>query len=342
MLTALLSLSACSNRDAPPVYRSQILAFGTIVELSLFDVSAAEGDKLSSDIRNMMEAFHHRWHAWENGPLLALNHALSQSGHSRLSADDAALIAQSLTLAKASGGLFHPALGKLIALWGFHSNELPQSPPSKQAIDATLAMLPALDQISVDSNSNEIYNRSGKPVYFDLGGFAKGVIIDRSIEVLRQHGVNNAIVNAGGDLRAIGAAGERPWRIGIRHPRDFGVFASLTIKEDESVFTSGDYERYFEYEGRRYHHIIDPRSGAPADSVASVTVLHHDGATADAAATALFIAGTQQWQRVAKAMGIEHVMIIDKNNKVLITPELAQRMEYEVSPPPIIEIHALP
>ncbi|PCH59571.1 MAG: thiamine biosynthesis protein ApbE [Gammaproteobacteria bacterium] len=346
-LFALILLSgvvACSSNDDEPIYRNQILAFGTIVEVTLFDIDETEGDRLSKDIREMMEEFHHHWHAWQPGPLTALNNALSQTGYSKISAEDGQLIAQSLTLAKTSEGLFNPILGKLIALWGFQGEETPLSPPSKQNIEEAMTLIPSIDKFTINSDDKgtHLSVASGKPIHFDLGGFAKGVIVDRSIEYLRRQGVNNAIINAGGDLRAIGSAGERPWRIGIRHPRDLGVFASITINKDESIFTSGDYERYFEYEGKRYHHIIDPRNGYPADSVASVTVLHHDSATADAAATALFIAGTQQWQRIAKSMGVEHVMLIDKENKVYLTPELAQRMEYEVSPPPVVEIRELP
>lgn len=335
-----LSIAACSDSNHKPVYRNQILAFGTIVELTLFDTSDTDGEKLSNEIRLMMEDFHEHWHAWQNSPLTLLSQTLSQSGQSEINADDAELISKSLALSNASEGLFHPALGELISAWGFHSDELPLSPPSEQTINDILNTLPTLDKITI--TNNVISNDSGQAIHFDLGGFAKGVIIDRTIEYLRKAGINNAIVNAGGDLRTIGSAGDRPWRIGIRHPRDLAVFASITTRDDESVFTSGDYERYFEYQGKRYHHIIDPRSGYPADTVSSVTVIHRDSATADAAATALFIAGKQDWPRIAKSMGIEQVMIIDKENKVFITPELAERMEYEISPPPAVEIHPLP
>ncbi len=336
----LTTITACSNQNDTPIYRNQILAFGTIVELTLFDTDEIQGEKFSSEIRLMMEDFHQQWHAWQDGPLTELNRVLSQTGQSKLNPDDAKLIAQSLSLAKMSEGLFHPLLGNLISAWGFHSDELLQSPPDDQIVANIVSTLPALNQITI--NENTLSNNSGQTIHFDLGGFAKGVVIDRGIEYLRQHGVNNAIINAGGDLRAIGSAGERPWRIGIRHPRNLGVFASIAIRADESMFTSGDYERYFEHDGRRYHHIIDPRTGYPADTIASVTVVHNDSATADAAATALFIAGKQHWPRIAQSMGIKHVMIIDKDNKVYITPELAQRMTYEVSPAPTVEIHALP
>ena len=331
---------ACSKSSEETIYQSQIFAFGTLVEISLFDIDSQQGDELSADLRNMMEDFHQHWHAWEPGALNTINQSLSQTGHSKIAQEDAELIEQALTLAKRSKGLFHPAIGKLSALWGFHSEETPTTPPSDSDIKEVLSLIPTLDKFNIEGDNISV--ASGKPIYFDLGGFAKGVIVDRVIETLREQGISNAIINAGGDLRAIGNAGNRPWRIGIRHPRDLGVFASLTIENDEAVFTSGDYERYFEYGGQRYHHILDPRSGYPASGIASVTIVHSDGATADAAATALFIAGIEQWKTVASSMGISHVMIIDVDNNVLITPELAQRMQYETDPLPKTTVVSLP
>ena len=106
------------------------------------------------------------------------------------------------------------------------------------------------------------------------------------------------------------------------------------------MFTSGDYERYFEYGKQRYHHILDPRTGYPADKTTSVTVIHHDSATADAAATALFIAGPDQWPVIARDMGIEQVMLIDKQGQIFMTPDMAERIELAdtTSPPQVVSL----
>lgn len=306
------------------------------MELSLFDVETKQGDALSADIRARMKAFHQHWHAWQPSKLGEINQALSATGRSPIESGDAALIALALSLSKQSQGLFHPALGKLSELWGFHSEDTPIAPPSLTEIQNVMSLIPSAEKFSFDGD--HILVNSGKPVSFDLGGFAKGVIVDQSIELLKERNINNAIINTGGDLRAIGSAGARPWKIGIRHPRNQSVFASLTIEGDEAVFTSGDYERYFEHEGKRYHHILDPRTGYPASDIASVTIVHNNGAVADAAATALFIAGIDQWQDIAKNMNIRHVMIIDKNSNVFITPTLAKRITYETSQKPNVTI----
>jgi len=163
----------------------------------------------------------------------------------------------------------------------------------------------------------------------DLGGFAKGYAVDRAIERLQALGIRNAIVNAGGDLRAIGRHGKRPWHIGIRHPRKPGIIAAVDVQGDESVFTSGNYERFFDYQGVRYHHIIDPRSGYPARGTLSVTVIHPDAGTADAAATALFVAGPKGWRQVARRMGLQQVMLIDSEMRVHITPAMRKRVFFK-------------
>ncbi len=166
-------------------------------------------------------------------------------------------------------------------------------------------------------------------VSYDLGAFAKGYALDRAIERLHELGINNAIVNAGGDLRAIGQHGERPWRIGIRHPRQDGILASVEISGDASVFTSGDYERFFEVDGKRYHHIIDPRSGYPANKTTSVTIIHDNAATADAAATALFVAGPDDWVMIARNLHIRFVMLIDTDGIIHMNPAMQSRIQLE-------------
>jgi thiamine biosynthesis lipoprotein len=164
-------------------------------------------------------------------------------------------------------------------------------------------------------------------VQLDVGAFAKGYAVDEAIAILKQRGISNAIINAGGDLRAIGRHGDRPWHIGIRHPLEPGVIAAIDTQIDESVFTSGNYERFYDFEGHRYHHIIDPRSGYPSTGTLSVTVIGNNAATADAAATALMIAGPNEWDRVAGQMGIDKAMLIDDQLTVYMTSAMQQRVE---------------
>jgi len=328
----LLTLSACEQR--PQVYQQQILALGTLVDISIYGVDEAKAAKAVTAISTKMETIHHDWHAWQPSRLTQINAQLATGTQVSLDQAQQALIEKGITLARQSHDLFNPAIGKLIALWGFHSDERPDAkPPSETDIAELLATTPRMSELVLEDG---LLSSANSAVMIDVGGYAKGYAVDQAIAELRHLGITNAIVNAGGDLRAIGSKGGQPWRIGIRHPRQPGVIASLETQGDESVFTSGDYERYFDYQGQRFHHIIDPRSGRPAQGVSSVTVIHSDATTADAAATALFIAGPKKWREIASAMGIEKALLIDTAGTVHMTNAMQQRIHFEIESPRIV------
>jgi thiamine biosynthesis lipoprotein len=326
-------LISCGNK--PHAYHEQLLVFGTIVEVKLWGVEEKRARSAVSALAQDFDYMHKTWHAWHPGALARVNQLLA-SGESFTAAPSIMpLIERSRELSKASGGLFNPAIGKLIALWGFASDDPPSGPPpSPAAIQAILDQHPSMDDIQVEG----IHMRCTNPaVKLDFGAFAKGYAVDRAIERLREMGIHDAIVNAGGDLRAIGQHGDRAWRVGIRNPRGEGVLASVEVSGDESVFTSGDYERFFEYEGKRYDHIIDPRTGQPAQGTASVTVFAQQADLADAAATALFVAGPGEWLPIARRMGVSGVLMVDSQGKIYMTPSLKSRIYFEGDPkPPVI------
>ncbi len=324
--------TACTPR--PPVYQEQLLTFGTLVDVTLWNVDEARGRQAVATLARDFEYMHNAWHAWHRGPLGRVNQLLPTGEFFSCPPSIVPLIRRSSELSEASGGLFNPAIGQLIRLWGFASDEAAKGPPpAAGAIRALLAQNPQMSDLQLDG----IRLRSRNPaVRLDFGAFAKGYAIDLAIEQLRERGIDNAIVNAGGDLRAIGRHGGRPWRIGIRHPRQPGMLASVDIEGDESVFTSGDYERYFDYDGKRYQHIIDPRSGYPAEGISSVTVFARQADVADAAATAITVAGPDpaDWLPVARALGVTGVMLMDTEGRVQMTPSLDKRIYFDVEPRP--------
>lgn len=333
----LAMLGACQS-EPEPVRTEQLLTMGTIVEIGLWGVPEAQAQRAFTRARADFEFMHEAWHPWKPGPLGRTNQLLAATAWFSANPSVLPLIDPATELYERSGGLFNPAIGKLVALWGFHQDERPAGPPpSAEAIAALLAAGPGMDDIEREGIRMRSTNAA---VQLDMGAFAKGVAVDRVIAGLREMGVENAIVNAGGDLRAIGRPGDRPWRIGVRHPRGEGMLAALELSGDESVFTSGDYERYFDYEGTRYHHILDPRTGYPARGTASVTVIHRDAATADAAATALFVAGPEQWHERARAMGLRYVMLVDAEGTVHLSPAMARRVRFEVEPAPRVILSA--
>mgnify|MGYP001819567028 CR=1 FL=1 len=325
-LLLILGIIGCEQHK-DPVYHDQFFAFGTLIDISLYSVEQPLAESVCRQIEQDFLDLHASWHAWQPGPLASLNRHLSALEEDTIEPSLLPLLTEAHRLSGLSAGLFNPVMGKLIALWGFHDKALPLGTlPDNTALTEWLAQPPSSNDIKIDGT---LISSSNPSVAYDLGGFAKGYAIDHAVDRLRAAGIHDAIVNAGGDLRAIGQHGDRPWRIGIRHPRDNGIIASIEIAGDDSVFTSGDYERFFEVDGKRYHHIIDPRTGYPALNTTSVTVIHSNAATADAAATALFVAGPDQWWSTANSMGIRYVMLIDTLGTIHINPEMQSRIHFE-------------
>ncbi|OSM01375.1 putative ApbE family lipoprotein [Magnetofaba australis IT-1] len=214
-----------------------------------------------------------------------------------------ALLERGMAVQQASDAAFHMGLRPLVVLWGFSQEPPPSQPPPMEAIAQwrTLAdghLQAAIQLRKTDAGDTEI-RLENAAFGLDLGAIAKGYAIDRAMHKLLDLGVSNALINAGGDIRAVGNKGGAPWRIGVRHPRPQQVHpqvppnpetvvAAVETTTPLSMVTSGDYERFFDYEGRRYHHVLDPHSGAPAaQGWASISVQAANAELADALSTAL-------------------------------------------------------
>lgn len=316
-------LSGCDSDRV--VFNDRFLAFGTLVELTIADTTTEQAIAAAEAVDEDFQKMHRAWHAWDPGPLGRVNRLLKTGERFAAPPSVLPLIILGRDLSAKSGSLFNPAIGRLIEAWGFHSDDpADKHPPQKELIEKLLEQNPRMHNITIDG----IYLNSDNPaVKLDFGAFGKGYGIDLAIAHLRERGINNAILNAGGDLRAIGSRFGTPWRIAIRRPGETGVIASILIRGDESVFTSGDYERNFSWQGRHYHHIIDPRTGYPAEGTTSVTVVHANAATADAAATALFIAGPDHWYPIARAMGLRYVLLIDREGTLHMNPAMKERLD---------------
>lgn len=332
ILIGVSLLSSCGR--SPGVYYEQFLGFGTLIEVKIWGVDEKAGRQAVAAITDDINYMHQTWHAWKPSSLARINQLLPTEEFFSIGPSVIPLIRRGSELAELSGNRFNPAIGQLIKLWGFASDELPKGPPpSAAAIQELLDQKPGMQDLILDGVQLKTTNPA---VRLDFGGFAKGYAVDLAIEHLKELGITNAIVNAGGDLRAIGKHGERAWRVGIRNPSGEGVLASVDTLVDESIFTSGDYERYYEYQGKRYHHIIDPHSGYPARGVTSVTVFDTQADRADAAATALFVAGVDEWYQVAKAMGVNGVMLVTVDGTIHMTPNLKDRVYFDIKPAPVI------
>ncbi|PHS30543.1 MAG: thiamine biosynthesis protein ApbE [Methylophaga sp.] len=332
LICCVLILSACDSE--PRARQAKFYAFGTEIDISLYDVDQETANNTIGILEQTFSNINNTWHAWQPSTLSRINEAIAAGQSIAIEEDVAQLIALASSLAKESQHLFNPAAGKLFELWGFHQDNWFEShpPPSEEDINIWLASSPTMDDIQIENGELTSLNSAVK---LGFGAFAKGYAVDQAIAALRQHGINDAIVNIGGDLRAIGSHGKRPWVIGIRHPRKDGMIASIALHNDESVFTSGDYERFFIYEGKRYPHIIDTRTGYPADQAMSVTVLHNNASLADAAATALFVAG-DNWPKIAASMGITYIMLIKTDGQIEMSPKMVDRIRLINNHKPVI------
>jgi len=165
-------------------------------------------------------------------------------------------------------------------------------------------------------------------VQLDFGGNAKGLAIDIALKTLKESGIKNALVSIGGDMKAIGFKNHQAWSIGIQSPQNPSqAFAQVFLNSGESIVTSGNYQRFFDWQGQRYSHILNPTTGYPANSFSSVTVIHSDATTADAAATAILIAGPDRWREIAKSMQITQVICVEQNGNILQTKAMAKRIK---------------
>ncbi|MGP3699672.1 FAD:protein FMN transferase [Rhodobacter sp. NSM] len=330
LAAALIALAAggavaTNMGNGPPDVRETFYLFGTLVEVETRGVSEDTAHAAIAQVGKRLEAAHRDWHAWRPGELENLNAAIADQRPLVVDPTLAELLKQGRDLSCASGGLFDPAIGALIEAWGFHADTLPEGdPPPEATVDDLVARHPRMTDLRI--NGNEV--RSVNPaVQLDLGAYAKGAALDLAARDLRAAGVQDAVLNAGGGVQVIGSHGARPWRVAIRDPFQWGVVAAVALRPGEALHTSGNYERYFDHDGVRFSHVIDPRTGRPMQGIVSVSVLDTSGARADAAATALCVAGREDWPKVAAAMGVRSVMMITDDGSIFATPEMMARLE---------------
>jgi len=283
---------------------------------------------------------HKDWHAWKpGGELMTVNAACKTGKPVEVSDFTLDQIKAAKTYDTLSDGLFDPAIGEIIGAWGFHADEPPKGRiPPLDAIRALAAAHPSMADIGIDGHAVTCANPAAS---LDFGGFAKGAAVDWALAEMKKRGIDDAVISAGGNVGAMGDHGDRPWRIGIRDPKKWGVIASVDLRPGEGVYTSGNYERFREWEGVRYSHIIDPRSGMPVDHILSTTVVAESGSLADAASTALTVAGVKDWPRIAKRMGITRVLMVDDTGTLYASPEMAKRLIFPEGPKPTVVIRPL-
>lgn len=250
--------------------------------------------------------------------IVRLNRGESRS----LSEETAALLEQALDISRATGGAYDCTIQPVAALWGWYG-DTPAVPP-QEALDAAMSLV-GYDAVTLDGGSIAF---AADGMGIDLGGIGKGYAAGRAAQVLRDAGVTSACLSLGGNIRAIGAKPDgSAWTIGIADPEAPASYLATLSVTDCAVVTSGGYNRYFEEDGRRWHHILDPRTGYSADSgLGSVTIVAQDDALADGLSTALFVMGLEdacQFWRDG-VYDFEAVLITDEGT-IFVTEGLEDR-----------------
>lgn len=345
LLLALL-LSACT----PPLHKQQSYVFGTLVEVTVYGEDPASAQQATAAVLREFDRMHRTFHAWQPGPLEDLNAAIAKATPGRparapLSPELAAMLQDATRYAALAEDLFNPAIGQLIRLWGFHTDTFEPRLPDPAVIAKQVAGHPRLGDLHISGQHISDQHISGQQlqtenaaVRIDLGGYAKGYALDRAAAILKAQGINNALINIGGNIMALGQKGSQAWKVGIQHPRRAGALATLELHDGEAIGTSGDYQRFFEIAGKRYCHLIDPRTGYPADAAQAVTVLArgpHAGTLSDVASKPLFIAGPSDWPRLAARMGIREALFIAADGRLAATQPMLSRLNWPETAPPV-------
>jgi len=308
------------------------LSMGTIVQIKVPSDCCESQKKLEekithafSEVRRVENVFSvYR----ENSEVSRINR-LAYGQPIRISDEVFGLIETALEYSKRTDGAFDITVKPLVDLWA--SAKVSGMMPGEEEIKAALAKTGPQNVILDKAFKTISFKKRGMSI--DLGAIAKGYATDRAIAMLKQEGITAAIVNSGGDMYCLGMRSKKePWTIGIQHPRDREkTFLELKLA-DEAIDTSGDYEKFFVLNGKRYSHIIDPRTGYPVgDEVVSATVTAGDSVTADIYATALCVLGPKRLDIIKEAKGVEAMIVVNEDGvlKPYVSPGFKER--YSVS-----------
>jgi len=302
----------------PRLVRQQFLMLGTIVDIQIVcpkqrEPQAHEAIELAREeiahLENLMSPYK------PESDISRINAAagLEPVG---VSEETFRTVSRALSFSELTGGAFDITFSPVGKLWKLN----PENPyiPNENEIAEKLKLVNYKDVILNEQDRTIQLAKKGMEI--GLGGIAKGTAVDCAIKVIRENGFSNALVNAGGDLFALGKNRKnKPWLIGIRHPRDNNEFLLKIEVSNRAVVTSGDYERMVIVDGKRYHHILDPKTGYPAKKCISVTVVAKDAETADALSTAFFVLGAERGIELAKQMPGVDVLFVNPKGKIHAT-----------------------
>ena len=335
MALAAAALSACGGAApapapaaaavVPSAWRSQSATImATSIDVVLPEARSGHAEQVFATFRDVDA----RMNEWRDGsPLGRLNAA---GGEAVVMPQDLrALIRRGVELGELTGGAFDITWAALWGLWRFDEGE-PTLPDAADVVRRAAHV--DYRRVEIDDAAGTV--RLGDPTMrVGLGGIAKGYALDRAAAALREAGVSAFSLSAGGQVYAAGRKGDRPWRVGIRDPRGEpdDWFAVVEV-EDQSVSTSGDYERFVIVDGVRFHHILDPRTGTPSRGLRSATVIAREALLADALSTAVMVLGRDAGLALIGGLPGVEAVVVDEEGAVSMTRGLEGRVEVRHMP----------
>ncbi len=329
LLSAAFLLTGCSGAPAQGPETATFFAMDTAMDFTVYGDAALldEAETLIGSLEEQVSVTD------EHSDIYAIDH----TGSGSLSGNAAELMEQALELCRRTGGALDISVYPIVRAWGFTTGSY--QVPDEETIQS---LLPLVDytQIQYDAATGVVTLPEGMEI--DLGSVAKGYAGQLAAQMLREHGVQSALLNLGGNVQTVGAKPDgSPWQIGIKDPQGEDAMMVLSV-EDQAVVTSGGYERYFEQDGQTYWHIMDPSTGHPADSgLLSVTIVGKQGIICDGLSTSLFVMGLEKAADLwAQSCDFEAVFVT-ASGEVYITEGLQDRFalteQYADTPVSVIE-----
>lgn len=316
-----------SPQDPPPcqvIHRSRA-AMGTLFDLSLcVDEITPKVELIAEDVFKEISRIDSLMTSYRPDSHVSIINASAGKKEISVPEELYRIIEQSKVISSKTQGKFDISFASMGALWDFKTNQ--PTVPSRKTIRKKIKFID-YTKIRLNPKRTAVMLQD-RDMRIGLGAIAKGYAVDRAGELLRARGISNYIVYGGGDLLIGGNKNGAPWKIGIQDPRDkSSYFAKLALSGHKAVVTSGDYEKYFEVDGRRYHHIIDPDTGFPATGSSSVTIVATGAALADAMATGVFVMGPEKGMRLVESEANLEGIIVDTELNVSVSSGLRANIE---------------
>jgi thiamine biosynthesis lipoprotein len=320
---ALLPLVYPLSSYSANLHKYQQISMGTVVEITIQGDDEETSQKAALQAFQAIKRIDQLMSPWaETSDVSRLNLSAGKEWV-KVSPETFEVVKMAQKISGLSEGAFDITIAPLTQLWRIAREK--EVPPPIEGINRTLGLV---NFRNILTRSNEEVFLKEKGMAVDLGGIAKGYAVDRAFEILTRQGHKNLIVNAGGDLRAGGLKNSSPWSIGIQDPRSAGqVMATISVS-GSAIATSGDYEKFFFYQSRRYHHILIPKTGFPAEGCRSVTILAKDAMTADGLATAVFVLGPEKGLALCRRLQDVECLIVEREGDTIMTPGLKERISF--------------